>query len=632
MALERRIDPEDGSAYTFEEMVEFYHSYTKKAVKAYWDQECSPAKTGRPSAKAKTKGKAKAEAKAEVEAEAEAKSKAKAKAKGKATAKAKGTAKAVDTDAKVGTSKGADASDRSSRVTPAASGKALVQTMARRERDWRIGPIVYQVFVDRFAPSADLDSKKHLYPAPCKLYAWSELPQAGECDEGTKYWMHELAFWGGDLQSLCSKADYIKDLGADILYMQPIVEGFSNHKYDTTDYFKVEPQYGTIDDFKALTSAAHDSGMKVVLDGVFNHMGIRSHVFKEAMDDKDSSKRDWFFLGDEYKSGFKTWGGSATLTELRLENPSLQQYLWKGKESVVAHWLAAGADGWRLDVASEIGFALLKSITGSAHRHKRGSLVVGEVWAYPPQWTSCMDGVMSLHLGVLVYGLVDGSCPGPSAAQSIARMIEDSSMEEVLRSWIVISNHDMPRLAARLPEVRLRKFAQALQFTWPGAPLVYYGDELGLEGGDDPRNRAPMPWHAVADDNEMLEHTRKMVALRKRLRALRIGDYRALPSQRLMAFVRTTDRVMDVVVVLANPTDEPVKEMVVIPVPAILGYTLFKDELSGEEVRALGSTFTMEVAAKSMRILSMADESGNPSGDQYKRIYGHHASFKHIKP
>eukprot|EP00415_Alexandrium_ostenfeldii_P000901 UN0901 len=154
----------------------------------------------------------------------------------------------------------------------------------------------------------------------------------------------------------------------------------------------------------------------------------------------------------------------------------------------------------------------------------------------------------------------------------------------------------------------------------------------GLAGGDDPHNRATMPWDEVKDGNEMLEHTRKLIALRKRVRALRIGDYRAMASQKLMAFIRTTDKVMDLAVILANPTDEPVKEMVVIPVPAVLGHTLFKDELTGEEVRALGSTITMEVAAKSIRIITMVNEAGNPSGDQYKRMYGHHATFKHIQP
>mmetsp|Transcript_73552 Transcript_73552/g.227156 ORF Transcript_73552/g.227156 Transcript_73552/m.227156 type:complete len:611 (+) Transcript_73552:56-1888(+) len=610
MEVEARIDPEDGRAYTLEDMTELYgHMFTKKAIKKYWDLRCTAVEAPRPDGEHKGRSRARARAKASA-------------AGGEASA---------HTEAEPEASEEAPASEGKERRADVA--RALSQTMAARERDWRIGPVVYQVFVDRFAPPADLEAKRHLYPAPCTLHTWSELPQPGVLNEETKYYTHELQFWGGDLKGLRSKMDYVKGLGADVLYLQPIVEAFSNHKYDTTDYLRVDPQYGTMEDFHDLAAAVHGSGMRLVLDGVFNHIGARSQAVKEALEDKSSERRSWFFLGDEYKLGYKVWGCAANLLELKLEARSLQKYLWKGKKSVVAHWLDAGADGWRLDVASELGFANLMAITRAAHRHKTSSLVVGEVWAYPPQWTSSMDGVLSLHLGVLVYGLLDGSCPGPTAAQSVQRMIEDSSTEEVLRSWIVVSNHDMPRLASRLPEVRLRKLAQVLQFTWPGAPLVYYGDELGLAGSDDPHNRAPMPWGAAEEAGDgLLEHTRMLAAMRKRLRALRIGDYRALIAQRLMAFVRTTDKVIDVVVVMVNPTDDPVKEMVVVPVPSILGHTLFRDELSGEEVRALGSTFAMEVPAKSARILAMVDESGNPSGDQYKRMYGHPATFKHIQP
>jgi len=413
--------------------------------------------------------------------------------------------------------------------------------------------------------------------------------------------------------------------------LQPICEAFSNHKYDATDYCKLDPQYGTLDDFKSLVDDLHGKGMKLVLDGVFNHLGRRNTTFQEALADKNSNRKAWFFMGEEYPLGYKTWGCADNLVELRLEAQSLQDYLWKKEDSVVATWLKRGADGWRLDVAQEIGFSHLSALTASAHRHKEGSLVVGEVWAYPPRWTSVMDGVLNLHLGVVVFGVTEGQYPGPSAAQSVAGLVADSSIEEVLRSWIVLSNHDMPRLAHRLPDVDVRKFAQVLQFTLPGCPLIYYGDEIGMAGGDDPDNRATFPWEQATDDNGFLAHTRTVLAMRKRLRALRIGDYRALPSQRLMAFMRTTEQVMDTVVVLANPTAEVVREMVTVPDDRILGYTLFRDEFDGEELRVLGATICIEVKPKTVRVLSMQNED-NPSGAQYKRIYGHWASFASVRP
>ncbi|CAK9063660.1 Cyclomaltodextrinase (Maltodextrin glucosidase) (TMG) [Durusdinium trenchii] len=530
----------------------------------------------------------------------------------------------------------------------------IVRLRKRRELDWRIGCVVYQIYVDRFAPCANLEAKKSLYPEERPKVRSTQTGLGGQLVESVGYYSrwafgvgraevgNELAFWGGDLPSLTGKLDYINDLGVDVMYLQPVTKSFSNHKYDTTDYKDLDAQYGTDEDFKTLVDALHEKGMKLVLDFVFNHCGKRSNLVQEALKDKESPNRKFFFMGDEYQPhGYKVWGCAPSLVELALESKELQNYLWASKDgscelasfdSALATWLRRGADGARLDVASEIGLDLLSSITRAAHRHKKGSLVVGEVWAYSPHWTSCMDAVLSLHLGVLIYGLAEGTLPGPSAAQSLARMVADSSIEEVLKCWIVVSNHDMPRLAHRLPDLKAaatcghvrpracgaRKFAQALQFTWPGCPLIYYGDELGLEGGEDPHNRAPMPW-GREKESEMLEHTKMLIALRKQHRALRIGDYRELFARDLMAFIRTTDRVSEVVIVLANPLATPVKEMVVVPVPAILGHTLFKDVMDGEETRLLGSTLTVEVKPKTVRIFTMVNEVGNPSGDQYKR-------------
>jgi len=505
--------------------------------------------------------------------------------------------------------------------------------MKRREKDWRIGAVVYQLFVDRFVPPSDFEAKKRLYPDEATFHGWKELPKGGHLVESAGYYSNELAFWGGDLPSLTSKLDYVHGLGVDVLYLQPITKSYSNHKYDTIDYKELDSQYGTDADFKTLADQVHEKSMKLVLDFVFNHCGKRCNMVKEALADKSSPKRGYFFMGDEYKPhGYKVWGCAPALVEFALENKELQKHLWDAPDSALATWLSRGADGARLDVASEIGLDLLASITRAAHRYKKDSLVIGEVWAYSPHWTTAMDAVMSLHLGVLVYGLAEGTLPGPSAAQSLARMIADSSTEEVLKCWIVVSNHDMPRLAHRLPDLKVRKFAQCLQFTWPGCPLVYYGDELGLEGGEDPLNRAPMPWERNNEQNEMLQNTKALIQLRKKHRALRIGNYRDLPTTKLMAFIRTTDRVSDVIIVLANPTDEVVKEMVVVPVPAILGHTLFKDEFSGEETRLLGSTLTVDVAPKTVRVYAMVNEQGNPSGDQYKRTWGHWASFPSVKP
>ena len=159
---------------------------------------------------------------------------------------------------------------------------ALAGNFAAREKDWRNGAVVYQVLVDRFAPPTDLQAKKALYPPPKVLRAWSELPKPGPYNETAKVWSHEIDFWGGDLQSLLSKLDYVQKLGTDVLYLNPIHLAYTNHKYDALDYQQVSPEFGTRDDAKRLAVEVHRRGMKLVFDGVFNHMGRNSTVFKQA--------------------------------------------------------------------------------------------------------------------------------------------------------------------------------------------------------------------------------------------------------------------------------------------------------------------------------------------------------------
>jgi glycosidase len=373
--------------------------------------------------------------------------------------------------------------------------------------------------------------------------------------------------------------------------------------------------------------------MKLVLDGVFNHLGKRNVQFAKAMKG-ESPQRDWFFLGKEFgPDGYKCWSDSPNLVELRLEARSCQDYLWRRPDSAVATWLKRGADGWRLDVASEIGYQYVKDITDYAHKHKEGSLVAGEVWSFPSKWNKAMDGTLSLHGGQVLKCFVAGDCPGPTVAAAWNKLIEDSSIEAVLKCWLVMSNHDQPRLAASLPDLAQRKLALALQFSLPGSPLIYYGDELGMDGEDDPMNRAAMQWEKSSPENDMQNYVKNLVSMRRKLRALRIGDYTTITSQRLLAFMRTTDRVGDTVVVLANGGDQPVKETVIVPNADILGHTQIVDELTGElcETRILGATLTLEIPAKTVKIFSLY--TGNsPSEMQYKRIYGHVHTMPGVEP
>ncbi|MBL8306657.1 MAG: glycoside hydrolase family 13 protein [Rubrivivax sp.] len=433
-----------------------------------------------------------------------------------------------------------------------------------RERDWRNGAIVYQVIVDRFAPAQDLDAKRALYPAPKLLRGWDEVPKAGTYLPELKLSSAELEFWGGDLASTMGRLGHVQALGADVLYLNPIHLAYTNHKYDALDFQAISPEYGTRADFKRLAADAHQRGMKVVLDGVFNHMGRNSPAFKEAFADPRSPWRDWFAIGPQYEGGARSWAGYQNLPELNLENPAVRRYLWQAPDSVLRSYLRDGADGWRLDTAYELGHTYLRELTAAAHREKPGSLVVGEIVNYPSDWLKSIDAVMNFTLREILLGVAQGELEPATAMRMTSRLVNEAGIEPMLKSWVLIDNHDIPRMATQLPQVAQRRIAQALQFTLPGAPNLYYGAEVGMTGGPDPQNRGPMRWDLVRDDNPELVWVKKLIALRKAHRALRVGDFRAVESRQLFAFERHTDRALETVLVVVNPGTQTVREKLMV--------------------------------------------------------------------
>ena len=481
--------------------------------------------------------------------------------------------------------------------------KALIATMASREADWRIGAVSYQVYVDRFAPSRHLHAKRALYAAPKHLRDWSEIPERGSYLQAQRVWSHEVDFWGGDLDSLSGKLDYISQLGVDVLYLNPIHLAYTNHKYDALDYKAVSPEYGTRDDVKKLAAEVHRRGMKLVLDGVFNHMGRNAPIFLQAQADPKSPYRNWFDFNASYKGGVRVWTDAQNLPELNLENPAVQQYLWGAPDSVVRGWLHDGADGWRLDVAFEIGPALLSKLTQAAHAQKPGSLVVGEVANYPRDWFPALDGVLGFTLRHIMLDLASGRVSSREGAAWIARMVEDTGIENMLRSWIYLDNHDTARLATALPQPAQMRLAQALQFTLPGAPNLYYGSELGMTGADDPEMRAPMRWDWVNESNTTLAFTRQLIQLHKQQRALRIGNYRPITAEKLFAFERYTERALDSAICVFNFSDTEIEEILLIPDGKLMDNTRWRDLLSDSEWQMGSALLKLKLAPQSSVIL-----------------------------
>ena len=491
---------------------------------------------------------------------------------------------------------------------------------AKREADWRNGALIYQVLVDRFAPSADLDAKRALYPAPKKLRAWTEEPQRGTYLESARVWSHEIDFWGGDLASTASRLDYVQQLGVDVLYLSPIHLGWTNHKYDALDYNAVSPEFGTREDVKKLAAELKRRNLKLVLDGVFNHMGRNAPIFRQAESDPKSPYRQWFAFGPQYQGGARTWWNAQNLPELNLENKAVRNHVYAAQDSVVRSYLRDGIDGWRLDVAFDIGFNYLGELTQAAHAEKPGSLVVGEIPNYPREWFPSVDGVMHFGLRKLMIATANRELDGPTFTRMVARMVRDADFEHLLKSWVYLDNHDTFRLATTVPDVKARRLAQVLQFTLPGSVNLYYGTEVAMEGGDDPEMRGPMRWDRVAAKHPDLAWTQQLIALRKANRALRIGDFRtAEASGNVIAFERYSDRANDTVIVLANPSTSAVRTTVLVANSKLMDGDNLVDQLSGQVVKYQGSLIETTLPPQTSLILK--PRLATPEGySNYKRV------------
>lgn len=487
-----------------------------------------------------------------------------------------------------------------------------------REKDWRNGALVYQVLVDRFNPSNDLELRKDLYQYPKKLRSWNELPKPGKFLEDVRYWSHELDYWGGNLKGLIEKLDYIINLGVNVLYLNPIFESLSNHKYDASDYLEISKEYGSKEDLKLLIDKIHENHMKIMLDGVFNHVGVSNPLFQKAS--KGEAYQDFFDFNEKYPYGVRLWADAPSLPELNLESENVKSYIYKAKDSVIRSYLNLGIDGWRLDVAFDLGFNILKDLRDYARNEKEDVMIVGEIWNYPKDWLKSIDGVMNFTFRQIILSLLSQEISTKKAIEMISEVIDDSDYDGLLKSWNVLDNHDVPRLKNLIPDEALQKIAQVLQFTLPGSPNLYYGTELGMDGGGDPLNRAPMRWDLLNDENETLNWVKSLINLHKSERALRVGDFIPIFANDLLVFMRVTGRVEDTCIIAINPSDKTMKETVLLKDSRLMNYSRFKILLGDVEPLSLRSgLITLGLKAKSF-VIFKPDIEPEKSYTPYKRV------------
>ena len=418
------------------------------------------------------------------------------------------------------------------------------------------GAIMYQIFPDRFF-------------------------QAGVCDltgKITPYWVHENKddvpvylpnangevlnndFYGGNLNGIREKLPYLHALGVEILYLNPIFYAWSTHRYDTCDYKRIDPMLGTEEDFRALCGAAHALGMKIILDGVFSHVGSRSVYFQQAIHDPASPYRGWFRF-KQYPNVYDSWWGITTLPCIDKLNPDYMDYIIDSDDSVVVRWLKLGADGWRLDVVDELPDAFLARLRARIRQVKPDAILIGEVWedASNKLAYDCrrryftdrqLDSVMNYPWQKAILRYVRGEDDGTGLGASI-RTIAENYPPDVLQAVMnILSTHDTPRAinaildprdgdraelarrhftAEQLAEGKKRlKMAAFLQFMLPGMPCIYYGDEAGMTGYRDPFNRAYYPWGR--EDGNLISFYRSLARVKKASPALRRGTVLVLEA------------------------------------------------------------------------------------------------------
>ncbi|MBS1707343.1 MAG: alpha amylase N-terminal ig-like domain-containing protein [Armatimonadetes bacterium] len=376
---------------------------------------------------------------------------------------------------------------------------------------WVERSVIYQIFPDRFA-NGDKSND------PVGSMPWDGDP--------TYY-----NWFGGDVAGVQSHLSHIRGLGANAVYFTPVFEGPSNHRYETTDYRKVDHRFGTNAEFKSLVANMHKEGMRVVLDGVFNHTAVDFAPFKDIIEKgKNSKYTDWYFIKSypvavKENPPYEAWFGFPSLPKLNTNAPGPSAYVL----DTIDFWdREAKIDGWRLDVANEVDQRFWRRFRPKVKSHGKDKWIVGEIWGDGSPWLQGdqFDSVMNYRFRGAVLDFVAKGTSSPTAFMDNLMRVYTSYVPQVSRNMMnLLSSHDTPRFLTECGEDgRRARLGALVQFTWVGAPCVYYGEELGMSGGKDPENRRGMRWDLATVENPNLSFYKKLARVRLGSEALMVGD------------------------------------------------------------------------------------------------------------
>lgn len=421
------------------------------------------------------------------------------------------------------------------------------------------GKIMYQIFPDRFYREKVIQTNEKLQP-----YIVHENVKDIPCYRPNEHGeVLNNDFFGGNLLGIIKKIPYLDSIGVEVLYLNPIFMAFSNHRYDTADYKKIDPMLGDQEDFKDLCECAHRYGMKVILDGVFSHTGSNSVYFDEkdifqkgAYHHEDSPYRDWYQF-HHYPDDYVCWWGIKTLPCVKELQPDYLDFIIENKHSVIADWLQLGADGFRLDVADELPDEFIQKLKKRMKAIKPDSLLIGEVWEDASHKISYgvlrsyfsqteLDSVMNYPFRNGIIDFVKRHSTSAIFCETIMSLLENYPKPVIDCNMNSLSTHDTARILTlmgyqnspmsreekaicylgseeRKKAIVLEEMAVFLQFVLPGCPCIYYGDEIGMEGFEDPFNRRYFLWEEVTKDNELFSFYKDMAYIRRQYSSLQIG-------------------------------------------------------------------------------------------------------------
>ena len=396
--------------------------------------------------------------------------------------------------------------------------------------DWVKNAIFYQIFPDRFAKSEQLEKPTHIEP-------W-DAPQ-------TRH-----GFKGGDLLGVVEKLDYLQDLGVNAIYFNPVFMSAANHRYHPYDYYNVDPILGGNQIFFKLLGEAHRRNMHIILDGVFNHASRGFFQFNHILENGEKSPYlDWFhvygFPMNAYqgKPNYSCWWNLPALPQFNTDNPQVRKFLFE----VARHWIEQGVDGWRLDVPFEIkDESFWRQFRTATKLPNPDAYLVGEIPSEAQDWLQgdMFDGVMNYQFTAACVGffgagsrdeaMISGMMGLPEVpsldaagfAQRTKDLLAIYPRQNALAQLNLMDSHDMPRFLSMVSGNKdAFRLATLFQMTYPGAPCIYYGNEIGLMGGRDPENRAAFPWDESRWDHGLRNAIKTYARIRREHAVLRTGEY-----------------------------------------------------------------------------------------------------------